>query len=367
MCAPMGGHVSCGRPNTYDFLRLLAALAVVVQHSTAHLDANFLWHQPDGAWWFYDGVPAFFIISGLFVFRSAERLHQIRAGWSAFYVNRLLRVAPAIYTYLAITVILLLVLDVVGVAGLVSVQGAGWIGSTLMLVPVYSPDFLRGFGIGVINGSLWTIPVECSFYVIVPLLVLAANRAGHWFLPSLGVGSGVLFLASAAVPGMAGKLLGITFVPYLWYFTIGICWHYLRTRVYLRWPLALACSCVYVLIAFAGNSGVKHLPLSMISAVVLSYVIVCVGERGPTVFARLTIRIGDLSFGTYIWHMVVVNTLLWTGARSHMPGQAAVLLTILVTLILAWLSHRFVEAPALAKKRATSREAGNSDLPDLLT
>ena len=32
------------------------------------------------------------------------------------------------------------------------------------------PDFLRGYGVGVLNGSLWTIPVELQFYALVPLI-----------------------------------------------------------------------------------------------------------------------------------------------------------------------------------------------------
>jgi peptidoglycan/LPS O-acetylase OafA/YrhL len=38
----------------------------------------------------------------------------------------------------------------------------------LSIVQFYNPDFLRGYGVGVLNGSLWTISVELQFYVMLP-------------------------------------------------------------------------------------------------------------------------------------------------------------------------------------------------------
>ena len=59
--------------NAFDFLRLLAALTVVINHSVLHLGSTFLWHSQNDHFWFYEGVPMFFILSGLLVYRSCER------------------------------------------------------------------------------------------------------------------------------------------------------------------------------------------------------------------------------------------------------------------------------------------------------
>lgn len=45
-------------------------------------------------------------------------------------------------------------------------------------MPVYSPRFLDGLGVGHINGSLWTIPVEVTFYAVIPVLVFVTSRFG---------------------------------------------------------------------------------------------------------------------------------------------------------------------------------------------
>ena len=344
-----------GRRNTYDFLRLLAALAVVVGHATLHLDAHFFWLAPGGAWWFYDGVNAFFIISGLFVFRSADRLRQIGARWSDFYVNRLLRIAPAIYAYILVTAILVVVIGAATVSDVFSLRGAAWIGSSLALIPVYRPNFLYDFGIGTVNGSLWTIPAECSFYVIVPLLVIASRRMGRRFLPALAVLALLLAFGAALVGGLLGKLLLISFLPYLWYFALGIAWYYLRETVRLRWSVAFVAALLYVLLSVTNHLAGGHRYWVVLTAIPLSYVIVCVGERGPVVFQRFTQRAGDLSFGTYVWHMVVVNLMLYSGLRQHLNDTIAVLVAVVGSLMMAWLSWHVVEHRALTRKRSSSR------------
>lgn len=344
------------RRNTYDFLRLLAAVAVVVQHATVHLDAHFFWLAPRGAWWFYDGVSAFFIISGLFVFRSADHLHQIGASWTDFYVNRLLRIAPAIYAYILVTAILVVAIGAATIPEVTSLSGAAWIGSALALIPVYSPAFLHDFGIGTVNGSLWTIPAEVSFYVIVPILVMAAHRMGQRFLPALAALALLLAFGSGLVGGWPGKFLGISFLPYLWYFGIGIAWYYLRERVPLRWWAAIGSALLYVLITAANRlTGGEHVHLALLAAIPLSYVIICVGERGPRAFQWFTQRVGDLSFGTYVWHMIVVNLMLYSGLRQHLGDTSAVLVAVTGSLLMASLSWHLVERRAISRKRVSSR------------
>lgn len=73
--------------------------------------------------WFYDRVNIFFIISRLFVFRSAVQLRERGASWVDFYCNRLLRVVAAIYPYLALPAILVVVAGAPTLTDLASVRG----------------------------------------------------------------------------------------------------------------------------------------------------------------------------------------------------------------------------------------------------
>jgi len=56
-----------GRENTFDFLRLATALAVMIHPAVVHLDSSILWHSSDDAARFNGGVSLFFIVSGVMV------------------------------------------------------------------------------------------------------------------------------------------------------------------------------------------------------------------------------------------------------------------------------------------------------------
>ena len=362
----MSSHAT-RRGNCFDALRLFAALAVVVGHSTAHLDAKFLWYETGSGLWFFDGVVAFFILSGLMVYRSAERCAAEKQPWREFYRNRALRVVPAIYLYAAAMILILVAVGALNTSELRSTQFGAFLASHLALIPVYHPAIFADFGVGVVNGSLWTISVEVSFYLTVPLIVIAAARFG--FRKALG---GTFLIAVVGVvayqaveaggePGTLGKLYGVTFLAWLWFFALGVLW----TRL---WPLApksgwLAVAGIAGYVACVAFGHVQDAEMTIlitaVAAVPLSYSLVWTGYFGPDFMRRMTDRIGDLSFGTYVWHMPVVNLLIFAGAKSwDVPGTAMVLLVIVTTLSVAAASWWMVERPALKRKKYSLRREG---------
>lgn len=349
-----------GSTNCFDALRLLAALAVVVQHATAHLNDRFLWVDPYDPWWFYDGVPAFFILSGYFVYRSAANFAAKGHRWSDFLFNRALRVVPAIWTYLLVTLVLLVSLGIVSRFELLSADVAAWVASTLLMVPAYSPTALDHFGIGVINGSLWTIPVEVSFYVALPLVLVPLRKkmGARAFLLFLGAVSAVAVMAAALLgESLGGRLLGLTFLPHLGFFGLGIAWYGALRAWKPRLRHAKTGLVLYALVVWWRN-GVDaqwHLPLTLLAAIPLSVVLMYAGENGPGWASTLTRRVGDLSYGAYIWHMPLINLMLWSEVTTRLPPATAPAIALVLTLIAARLSWRFVEEPMLRRKRHSSR------------
>ena len=351
--------VPLSRDNAFDFLRLLAALMVLIHHSVIHLDSEFLWHSATSGPWFHGGVSLFFILSGYLVVRSAERCHDDGRPWWEFYRNRALRIIPAIYVYGLVSVIVLLGLGAISLGWFVTPESWAFILSYLVLAPVFNPEALTDFGIGVINGSLWTIPVEVSFYLVMPLIVIMARRTG-W-----KAASGTLVLISVAAVAVYGltdgpaaeplllKLFGVTFLPFLWFFVIGIIWSRLWHRVVHSGWIALTCLVAYfIIINFPhdGGEGGSAI-LTALAAVPLSYVALWFGHNPPAFFVSLPRMIGDLSFGTYVWHMFVVNVLVYLGAASwQVNGTVLVCGVVVVSMAIAALSWWFVEKPALRLK-----------------
>ncbi|MDR6691205.1 peptidoglycan/LPS O-acetylase OafA/YrhL [Microbacterium sp. 1154] len=338
------------RDNTLDFLRLFAALVVVVAHSQTDLRAPFAW----GASELVDGVGMFFIISGLLVYKSGESIYRRTGRWRDFFWNRYLRVAPAIYVFAASAPFLLVALGAVALPALANPEMIVWLGASFVLLPNYDPSVWQDFGTGVINGQLWTIPAEVSFYLVVPLLVLLARRFGFWVMLTPMIVLSIVGPLLSAQGGLLQTVVHHTFLEKAAFFTVGIFWARYWGRVPANWWLFGVVLAVYLPVkVFALQTDVVGPIEPLLIAVPLGYLVVQFGYNGPLVLARLTQRLGDLSYGTYIWHVLVINAFIWFGWTDD---WWLVLIVVGVTLFVAWLSWHLVEKRALSLKRTTSRE-----------
>ena len=83
---------------------------------------------------------------------------------------------------------------------------------------------------------------------------------------------------------------------------------------------------------------------------------VWIGERSWPVL-RDAARFGDLSFGVFLWSFPIQQvTRLWLD--PHLPAMLQLAVILLQVIPIAWLSYRFIEAPALhCKPPRPSRDA----------
>lgn len=354
------------KENCFDFLRLFAALTVVISHSVNHLGIRFLWFTKENNLWFFDGVPLFFILSGFLVYRSCERCMGERGSPKSFFRNRALRIVPAIYAYLIVVTIYLFTIKIVNFNSFSNKGFIAWFFSNVFLVPVYYPEIFRHFGVGVLNGSLWTIPAEVSFYLIVPVLYLISKKIKFKGMSVLllaitlfgTVSYGVLLKASPE--SVITKLYGVTFLPYLIYFGLGVVytkvWNKIPDKVYL-----FICSFIMyivirnnILIDFQKYLGMIYI---YFWAVPFSYCVIWFGYNGAPIFNKITTTIGDLSYGVYIWHMVVVNSFIYFNFKnklSFLPSTLIIVLVCFIAIIMAALSWNFIEKPSLKRKTNNS-------------
>lgn len=348
MSAPVIAQAA-GRGNNFDLLRLLAATAVVFSHSFGlvtqggRADADPLYRLTNGQMTFGElGVYIFFIASGFLITASLQHASSL----SSYFIKRLLRIGPGLAFVLLFSMLVI-----------------GPLLTTLPL-PHYlaHPDtlgYLRNLGLfiaqpglpgvyadnplpSMVNGSLWTLKFEVFCYLAVALigwrrrldpanmaaLALACTVAAQLYH---GPGHGYLF--------------------YLSYFLAGAALYLGRARVPVSARLFCLALGLLVAAALLGR-------LQAMFALAGSYCVICLAYMGDW-GARMRRRMGDYSYGIYLFGFPVqqaVVALLGTGISWYQNF----LVSMPVILLLAMLSWRMVEEPALALRERLKASADKS-------
>lgn len=338
------------RSNNFDLIRLVAATQVMLFHAIHYLEPSL--HSLKTVVGYLPGVPAFFFVSGLLISASWERHSELRT----FAINRALRIFPALWAVLAFSLLTLaLFYDPVTLRDNLLLLGL-WSISQVTILQDWIPDFMRGYGIGGMNGSLWTIPVELSFYAATPLIYRVARHFGgvNRTLVVVAVLSFTLLYYMYAhrtdIPVLAFKLLDKSPLPWIGMFCCGVVaqrhlpmlhpWIAGRAPVFaLIYALVAALS--HYVPAFPlleGNSN----SMGIINYVALCGLILSAAYTHTTAAERL-LRRNDISYGIYIFHIPVINALV----QNSITGWMGLGLALAGSVALATGSWFLVEKPAL--------------------
>lgn len=342
--------------NNLDLIRLFAAFQVMVHHGLIHLKLDALytslvWRMLE----FLPGVPIFFFVSGLLIPASWART----GGWRPYAANRALRIFPALWVAFVLSVVSVWASGYFATIAVAPLQAGAWVLSQLGGATVYNPDFLRGYGVGVLNGSLWTIPVELQFYILMPLLAWAlAHRPALWW------GAFAVFAAAHMAQafgdqafggsGLATKLLFVSFLPWIALFMLGqlVQAHWARVAPWVRGRLGVW-TLVWAGFAGAGVAAETALGLRLsgnalpiLAFPVVAGLVLAAAHTRPGLAARW-LGGRDLSYGIYIYHMPVINAWLYAD-QARTPWALGVCAAL--TIGLAALSWRLIERPALSLK-----------------
>jgi len=342
--------MSTSSTNNFDLIRLLAALQVMLKHALVHLGFDGPWTELLGL---FPGVPVFFFISGFLIFQSFHNSSSARQ----FAVNRLLRIYPALVVCFAVAVGLVLATGYMPASRLARADFAAWAAAQLTLFQIYNWEALRGFGVGALNGSLWTIAVELQFYLLTPLLAWAvtSGRQAIWML-LLAIGVAANLAMQPGATAFGPKLYSVSAPPWFYMFMLGA---WLSTRPDWQARLQRA-PWLALLLGYAAVGGVGHWlgwrvtgnEINPLSYVLLAALVYRLAFTRPETSRRL-LGPNDISYGVYIYHMPVINMLVHAGWVGR-PADVAIASAATVALaILSWLA---IERPALRLKRAALRK-----------
>ncbi len=347
----MKNYSIISRQNNFDIVRLFAALQVVFFHVQNRMEI-FL---PGVDWLRYlTGVPIFFTVSGFLITSSYLRNRDMKQ----YAVNRALRIYPAIYMLVLVTTIAALATKDMTPGMLFLEDQRHWFISWVTFDQNFSPPYLSGFGIGTPNGSLWTIPVELTFYATIPLLFLIKRRDVMWmFIVTFYIISIVsnYYLHDFHATRPILSTYSFSLIPYLHYFIVGAVmymqWDRIRRFIEGKFLWYFVPFMVFVLCSFFFPDFNVHTEMTIktVQGIMMNILLaLCTISAAFTCKNLVKVLKGnDLSYGIYLYHGLVINVIIeMTDNRSPWIYVAV----YIISVICAWFSWRYVEKPCLSLK-----------------
>ena len=365
---------SSSRSDAIDGLRGLAALSVLLFHAWLYTRADVSAGSRETVvdYALHEGrlgLVLFFVLSGFLLWRpwaAAGLGHRERPRVGAYLVHRGARVVPGYYLALAGSVALLW-----GAAGTPGVRLPD--GELLPLFLVFAQNFNPG-SVMKLDPPMWTLAVEVSFYLLLPVLALLAaqrlprRRAAQALVPLALLVFGVAW--NHGIAGGSTIVLGKLLPAMLPYFALGM-----LVAVVLEgrpafgrravWPL-LAAGTLLVLgdAVWQARGAATHDPsfayriwrdLPAAAGFALVIAVAAGGGRGTAVLRwRPLVAFGTISYGVYLWH---VPLLLYARHVGLLPLHTfpATVVALALTVPVATASWRWVEQPLIARGRAFTR------------
>ena len=329
--SPNNGRSS--KNNSFDLLRLGAAMAVVVSHQCLVLglpEPKVLGTES----WGYFAVMVFFTLSGGLITQSWEREPVVKR----FLLKRCLRIFPALVLVVCVTVFFVGTFFTTLGLREYFLNPATWkYFRCIILWPLHSslPGVFESNPYpSAVNGPLWTLFPEFVLY----LSVLLAGCLGI-FRHRLLVSTLTLLLALLATAASYhhNSMVGyLSLLAFMFWWGAWLRCNFQSLEAASKTDLLLGLTALIIM----GGLGAKS--LAGIGLILLASGLV--GLAAKIQFGqRITRRIGDLSYGVYIFAFPVQQSLVATMGKTGWPNWAFLTMTFAITLPLAFLSWHLVE------------------------
>lgn len=329
------------RDNCFDFLRYIFAFSLIIVH--------FCTLTNNEQFWIISGqtrVKAFFTITGFLVTYSFLR----RGSLKAYTMKRIRRIMPAY-----VTVILLCF-------------ALGWIISPFSFIDYFGqlhtyrylianltmlnfleptlPGLFDGHVETAVNGSLWSMKFEMLFYALVPLMVYLMRKYSKLKILA------VIFLVHIVYHAIFDILENqdpenqlyttlnhASFNTMIYFFSGTTLLLYFDSFCrYIKYLLPI-CLLLAIIQYNADIALLNYIEPLLFSALIVTVAYFC----RPLNFLK---KYDNISYGLYLYHYPVIQTLIFFHLDTY-SIPLMLLLTVVLTIILALLSWYLIEKPIL--------------------
>jgi peptidoglycan/LPS O-acetylase OafA/YrhL len=337
-----------------DGLRALAVLPVILFH------AGFEWFSGG-----FVGVDVFFVISGYLITNIIiSEMAEGKFSIVNFYERRARRILPALFFVMA------------------ACLPFAWFwlppndlkdfGQSLVAVSTFSSNILFWLESGYFDTAAelkpllhtWSLAVEEQYYILFPIFLMLTWRLGiKWvlvllsvvFLVSLGVAQWGAYNKPSAtfflLPTRGWELLVGVFVAFYLKYNAHMKSHIVNQALSLLGFGMIA----YSIIAFDETTPFPSL-YALIPTVGTGLLILCAVPKTyvyKLLSLKIVVGIGLISYSAYLWHQPL---LAFTRHRLLGDVSELILITLcFISLVMAWFSWKFVEAPFRSKTRVSHR------------
>jgi peptidoglycan/LPS O-acetylase OafA/YrhL len=343
MTAPVSIARVDHRANNFDFLRFVAASAVLYSHCFALTDrasSEPLVRLTHGQYVFGGlAVRVFFVISGYLVMQSWLRRPRVLVFASA----RCLRIFPGLALALAVSVVMGSVATTLPLAEYwTHPQTRQYFWHNLLLrMELFLPGaFGHNAALGTVNGSLWSLYYEVRAYSAVLGLGAAGLFQRRWLGVLAWVGAASLIVLWPTAWGVVAADHSSVVNAYACFIAAALVALLPEVERWLGW-VALA-AVVAVPIAF--HLGGRDMA---VDALLVSGTLWFGRRRLPGIAAFG--RFGDFSYGIFLYAFPTQQLIAWLAGTREPYAMLA--LAFPAVLALAAVSWHLVERPSLALKR----------------
>jgi peptidoglycan/LPS O-acetylase OafA/YrhL len=336
--------------NNFDFLRFSAATLVILTHSYGLLGINNdLFSTLNGYMSLGGlGVAIFFLISGYLICKSWENKPEpINYFW-----KRSLHIIPGLVgaSLFTVFVIGLLVTNISKINYLTSIDTWTYFFRVIGIFSMFKmSDSLPGVFTNniypiAVNGSLWTLPIEATMYVILFLIGFIGLLKKKSIIPISIASMVLLYIFSSYTPILSNYLM--SFLNLATYFFIGIVFYIYREHIRFDYKIAVFLLSIW-LISF------KSPLYQYISYITISYIVFYIAFLKIDKLNNFGAH-GDFSYGLYIYGCPIQQTIVYV-SNGNLTIISMFSLSMILTFVMAFLSWHLIENKALKLKTINIR------------